>query len=287
MRTVECAEFLQEALPELGLRWAGFRKVRGLVRKRLGKRFAELGLADFSAYRVYLELHPSEWHKLEEMCRIPISRFYRDRAVFASLERDVLPALAAEAIAQGRHELRCWSACCASGEEPYTLSILWHLRLASAFPGLKLRIVATDIDPAMLRRARPGCYRASSIKDLPEDLMRAAFERSGEQYCVRTAFRTVDFVQQDIRESMPDGLFDLILCRNAVLTYFLLSEQQEVMKRVIARLEPGGALVIGLHETLPPSGAGLASWTGARAIYRAPPAAETAPPMRCIAPHPH
>ena len=97
----------------------------------------------------------------------------------------------------------------------------------------------------------------------------------------------MDFAQQDIRESIPDGPFDLILCRNAVLTYFLLAEQQKVMKRVIARLQPGGALVIGLHETLPPSCAGLASWTGARAIYRAPSAAETAPPMRCIAPHPH
>ena len=173
--TVECVEFLQEALPELGLRWAGFRKVQGLVRKRLGKRLAELGLTDLAAYRAYLELHPSEWHRLEEMCRIPISRFYRDRAVFMSLERNVLPALAAAAIAQGRHELRCWSACCASGEEPYTLAILWHLRLASAFPALKLRIVATDIDPTLLRRARMGCYRASSIKELPEDLMRAAF----------------------------------------------------------------------------------------------------------------
>lgn len=275
MKTVECVEFLQEALPELGLRWAGFRKVRGLVCKRLGKRFAELGLADFAAYRAYLELHSLEWHALEEMCRIPISRFYRDRAVFASLERDVLPTLAAEAIAQGRHELRCWSACCASGEEPYTLSILWHARLASAFPGLTLRIVATDIDPTMLRRAHAGCYLASSTKELPEDLMRAAFDRSGEQYCVRTAFRTVDFLQQDIRESVPDGPFDLILCRNAVLTYFLPAEQQQVMKRVIARLEPGGALVIGLHETLPPSGAGLATWSRVRAIYRAPSVAAT------------
>ena len=275
MKTVECVEFMQEALPELGLRWAGFRKVRGLVCKRLGKRFAELGLADLAAYRAYVALHPPEWHKLEEMCRIPISRFYRDRAVFASLERDVLPALAAEAVAQDRHELRCWSACCASGEEPYTLSILWHVRLAPALPGLTLRIVATDIDPTMLRRARIGCYLASSTRELPEDLMRAAFDRSGEQYCVRTAFRTVDFLQQDIRESVPDGPFDLILCRNAVLTYFLPAKQQQVMERVIARLEPGGALVIGLHETLPPSGAGLATWSNARAIYRAPSVAAT------------
>lgn len=82
--------------------------------------------------------------------------------------------------------------------------------------------------------------------------------------------RTADFVQQDIRESIPDGPFDLILCRNAVLTYFLAAEQQEVMQRIIERLRPGGALVIGLHEALPHSCAGFASWTSTRAVYRAP-----------------
>jgi chemotaxis protein methyltransferase CheR len=78
---------------------------------------------------------------------------------------------------------------------------------------------------------------------------------------------------------VPEGEFDLILCRNAALTYFEPALQHEVMRRVIAPMRPGGALVIGIHESLPGDLAGLAPWEGARAIYRklAPAVAEHGP----------
>src|SRR5687767_9866085 len=104
MKDAECAGFLQEALPRLGLRWPGFRKVRGLVCKPIGKRLRERGLADLCDYRAYLEAHASEWERLDAFCRIPISRLYRDRAVFAGLEHEVLPVLAMAKLPQ---PLRC------------------------------------------------------------------------------------------------------------------------------------------------------------------------------------
>ena len=268
MTDSECTRFLQAALPRLRLRWPGFRKVRRLVCKRLAGRLRELGLPDHAAYRAFLESHPGEWNVLDGFCRIPISRFYRDREVFESLERDVLPALAQAAVAAGRAELACWSACCASGEEPYTLAILWRLRLQRRFPGLACRIVATDIEAHLLERARTGCYRASSLEALPPELLAEAFTRRGKELCVRDAFRATEFRQQDIRQAVPEGKFDLVLCRNAVLTYFEPALQHEVMRRVIARLRPGGALVVGIHESLPGALAGLVPWDGARAIYR-------------------
>jgi chemotaxis methyl-accepting protein methylase len=66
-------------------------------------------------------------------------------------------------------ELRCWSAGCAGGEEPYTVAIIWHECLAMRFPTLRLRIVATDIDAQAIKRAERGCYRASSLKQLPRE----------------------------------------------------------------------------------------------------------------------
>jgi chemotaxis protein methyltransferase CheR len=277
MTTLECAGFLQQSLPRLGLRWAGFRKVRRLVCKRMSRRIAELGLANLASYREYLAQHDGEWDKLDEMCRIPISRFYRDRAVFEALEHDVLPALATQAIAAGRHELRCWSACCASGEEAHTLAILWHTRLGPLFASLALRIIATDVDPRVLNRAQVGWYSISSMKELPESLLCAGFERSGSEYRVREMFRTVEFAQQDIRRTDPGGWFDIILCRNAVLTYLMPRGQEEVMTRIISRLRPGGALVIGVHESLPRSCTGLKPWPGTRAVYRALAPPELAP----------
>jgi chemotaxis protein methyltransferase CheR len=91
----QCVEFLQWALPRLGMRWEGFRRVRRQVCRRLRRRLSELGLPDLVAYRVHLEHHPEEWCALDGLVDITISRFNRDRGMFAFLTADVIPALAA------------------------------------------------------------------------------------------------------------------------------------------------------------------------------------------------
>ncbi len=269
MRDAECVRFLQWALPRLRLHWPGFRKVRGVVCKRVARRLRALGLPDLDAYRALLERDATEWPALEGLCPIPISRFWRDRAVFEELGRVVLPALAQAASAAGRAALDCWSAGCASGEEPYTLAILWRFRLQAGFPGLRLRVLATDVDAPPLERAARGCYRASSLRELPPELLAQAFDRSGELRCVQPEPRAcVEFARQDIRIELPAGSFDLILCRNLALTYFEPRLQEETMHRIIEHLRPGGALVVGLHEALPAALEQLAPWPGLRATYR-------------------
>lgn len=263
-----CTDFLQWALPRLGRRWAGYRKVQSLVCKRLARRLHALGLADLDAYRGWLESHPAEWPELDGLLGIPISRFYRDRGVFDAIGREVMPTLARTAREASRPTLDGWSAGCASGEEPYTLAILWRLRAQAAFPGLALHVVATDADAGLLERARAGCYLASSLKELPPDLRAAAFEARGALWCLRPQFRTVEFLRQDLREAMPGGPFDLVLCRNVVATYYAPDVQREIMMRLASRLRPGGALVLGIHEALPEGLAGFAAWPGARAVYR-------------------
>jgi chemotaxis protein methyltransferase CheR len=268
MKDSECVAFLQWALPHMRLHWPGFRRVRGQVCKRIDRRLRVLDLPDAASYRAYLGAHPGEWGPLADLCSIPISRFWRDAAVFESLERLVLPALAAAAQGRADRTLTCWSAGCAAGEEPYTLAIAWELQLAEQWPGLTLRILATDVDPALLERAEQACYQRSSLRELPGAWLTQAFHAREGVYCVRQEFRTpVELVRQNIRDVVPDGVFDLILCRNVVLTYFEPELQREVMGRMIARLRAGGALVIGLHEALP-EGLGLAPWPEARSIWR-------------------
>lgn len=268
MKDADCVAFLQDALPRVGLCWSGFRKVHKLLCKRLSKRLIDLKMRDFSAYRSYLERHVEEWRIFESFCRIPISRFYRDRAVFEALEREVLPALAERAISDKRDDLCCWSACCASGEEPYSVLAVWRLRLQHRFPRLRLCMIATDVDTQLLERARCGCYTASSVKELPSEWLEQVFTRCHGQFCVREALRTIEFVEQDIRKAVPGGTFDLALCRNAVLTYFAPALQRTVMERVIARLRAYGALVVGTHESLPEGMEELASWPAVRNVYQ-------------------
>lgn len=269
MRDAECVEFLQWGLPRLGLLWPGYRKVRRTVCKRLGRRLAELGLADARGYRRLLAETPAEWARLDAMCRIPISRFYRDRAVFDVLAREVLPAAAEAALARGARKVRCWSAGGASGEEAYTLAIIWRFAVAPAFPALALKVLATDVDETMVRRASTGCYGFGSLKELPAAWRARAFVPAGRVRCIRPEFREgVELCWADIRKEMPEAAYDLILCRNLVFTYFAPDLQRDLLGRMLARLVPGGFLVIGSHETLPAGAQGLAPIGSGGPIYR-------------------
>ena len=110
MKDADCVRFLQWLLPQLQMRWPRFRKVRRQVCRRIDRRLIELGLADIAAYQEWIVLHPQELQVLDDFCRITISRFYRDRGVFDYLRRFILPDLAADAQANGRSQVCCWSA---------------------------------------------------------------------------------------------------------------------------------------------------------------------------------
>lgn len=251
MNDTDCTAFLQWALPQLELRWPGFRKVRRQVCKRLRKRMDDLGIADFGGYRSQLAADPEEWQVLDKCCHITISRFFRDRGVFEALRRHVLPDIAARAKREQR-TARIWSAGCASGEEPYTLKILWDLEVGQLYPATPLSIIATDVDEAMLARAREGCFKPTSLHELPPHLTEQAFERAGSLYCVKPAHREgIDFLYQDLRSQTPEPQFDLILCRYIAFTYFSPALQHRVLDRFVERLLPNGYLAIGTHEHLP------------------------------------
>lgn len=251
MTDPECTAFLQWALPRLAMRWPGFRRVRGQVCKRISRRIGELGLSGPSAYRDYLEHNPGEWTRLDGFCRITISRFYRDRALFEYLHDVTLPDLAGDAAEDGT-PLRVWTAGCASGEEPYTLAILWHLSLTRRFPTVRLMIEATDADPVMLARARSAVFDWSSLRDLPREWVQMAFEKVGTQYRLLPPLRqNVNLREQDIRRDMPGGPFRLILCRNLLFTYYADEVQHRIVEEMLARLTTGGILVLGRRESLP------------------------------------
>jgi chemotaxis protein methyltransferase CheR len=265
----EGVAFLQWALPKMGFRWPGFRKVRRQVLRRIGRRMGDLHLASLDAYRGYLEQHTDEWSVLDSFCRISISRFYRDRDVFDCLTDNVLSEAARRVLARGGGELRCWSAGCASGEEPYTLSIIWDLCVGPAFPDVSLRIVATDVESQMIRRAREGVYPSSSLKDLPEAWRKSAFEEADGEFTLKRAFRRrIQWLQQDVRTQTPGGQFDLVLCRHLAFTYFDDSVQRQVIARFVERLDPGGYLVTAKKEDPPDDLPGLEAAHSHLGIYR-------------------
>jgi len=181
-----------------------------------------------------------------------------------------LPACAAAAQARGDSMVRCWSAGCASGEEPYTIRLVWNLGVSTDLPEIGLDIVATDADAGLLQRAAAGVYGAGSLKELPAAYRMAAFDRENGNYRLKPAFRFgVRFECQDIRVVQPAGPFDIVFCRNVAFTYFDEPNQRAVLRAIVARVRPGGFLVLGAHEHLPAAtGQGVQRYSTTAPVYR-------------------
>ena len=221
------------------------------------KRIKELDLGNIQAYSEYLENHGEEMKVLDAICNITISRFYRDRGIFDNIANDVFPSLAEKVRHNQQEQIRCWSAGSASGEEAYTLTIIWKMAvLPEHGRDLSIRIIATDRNTQLIERAENGIYPGGALKELPQEwknqAFEQAFEQKGNEYRVKEEFRQdVQFLEQDIRSQLPKGTFDLILCRNLVFTYFQEDLQYDVFQRIMTKLNPGGYLIIGNHESLP------------------------------------
>jgi chemotaxis protein methyltransferase CheR len=105
------------------------------------------------------------------------------------------------------------------------------------------------------------------LRELPPSWVEQCFEADDSHYCVKGAYRTgISFHCQDIRETMPRGRFDVILCRNLVFTYFLPELQEKVLEQITRHLTTDGVLVIGAHEKLPARSVDYCPLLGCRQI---------------------
>jgi chemotaxis protein methyltransferase CheR len=244
---VEYREFLRTTLPALGLRWRRFRS--GAIRRRLAGRLHEVGFSSLAEYRSHLLAHAEEQRFLTDQLTVTISRFWRNRFVFDSLARNSLPTLLTRL--QPGEPFRAWSAGCACGEEAYSLLLLWEEHFAAA--GHELRLVATDVNRRCLHRAREGRYPASSLRELPLDLRRRYFVNEGGDSVINLEFRQrVVWLEHNLFWDSPFPDNHLILCRNVAYTYFTEPAQHEITRRFHEALLPGGLLVIGRKDRLPP-----------------------------------
>lgn len=235
--------FLADVLPSLGLSPHALR--RRNVRRRITKRMESLGVHDFRTYLRLLRVTPGEREAIRALLTVTVSRFFRNREVFDSVAREVLSPLAAKGM-----PVAVWSAGCASGEEAFTLRILWE-----ELPGRKpdLTILATDIDEECLRRAGKGLYPESSLREVPGKISRRYFREEGRRYRLREdVVRSVVFRKHDLLREAPPGKFDLVLCRNAAFTYFAVPHRVAIATAIAASVPPGGFLVLGRTERLPP-----------------------------------
>ena len=221
----------------------------GLVRARLVKRLRALGLTDFGAYLSVLDRDASrvEFAEMVDALTTNKTNFLREPSHFDFIREQLLPSTAGS--------LRIWSAGCSTGEEPYTLAMLFNDAIAST--GKRdVRILATDISQRVLTLAKAGQYAPEMLAGIPQEwIERYWIRRSGAHGSMHfeatpVLRRLVHFARLNLMEHWPmQGPFDAIMCRN-VMIYFDKDTQQQLIERFWALLRPGGHLFVGHSESL-------------------------------------
>jgi chemotaxis methyl-accepting protein methylase len=254
-------------LDYLGLSWSGYRKVRKGVKKRIAHHMGECGCRTVADYIRLLDQEEGLRNRCEQLMSVSISRFFRDRALWVVLGEHVLPDLIHH---RPIHVLRVWCAGCASGEEVYSLKILWEEGKQRFDPTPDLRILATDMNPHCLARGKRGIFPPSSLKEVPEAMRSRYFLQQNRKqgFAVRPFLkRGIDWRAQHLLSCLPEESFHLIFLRNNLLTYYRKEVKAPVFEKVADRLEPAGCLIIGSHEKLPPSVQGFKRMPAQHAIF--------------------
>jgi chemotaxis protein methyltransferase CheR len=231
-----------------------------LIYSRLSRRLRALKLQTFRDYCDYLAETPSEIENFINSISTNHTKFFRELHHFEHFRAHVaLPF--AQAIARKPHgRLRVWSAGCSTGEEPYTIAVVLTREIHD-FASNDVRILATDIDTDVLRKAARGEYVAASIDEVPKEYQ-TFFPRqqglSGERVVIEEDVRSlVAFRRLNLMEPWPfSGLFDAIFCRN-VMIYFDAPTKAALVERFKRQIKPGGWLYIGHSESLIGSHPGL------------------------------
>lgn len=229
---------------------------RTLVVSRLSKILRVLRLNSFDAYVDYLERGGSakDGQDFVNALTTNLTRFYREDHHFDHL-RSYVGALLSSRPRGSR--LRIWSAGCSTGQEPYTIG----MDLLSAFPDLRrwdFKILATDIDTAVIARAAEGVYPESELSGLSPERARHLEKAGGGMIRVPEAVRElVSFKPLNLIGPWPmKGPFDAIFCRNVAI-YFDKPTQGDVFGRFAGMLAPEGFLYIGHSENLGAGGEGF------------------------------
>jgi chemotaxis protein methyltransferase CheR len=212
---------------------------RPQMERRLRTFFERRGVTRLTDALELLRVDRAELDALLDRVTINVSQLWRHPEQFDHLASTVLPELAAGTT------VRAWSAGCSYGAEAFTLAAVCR----TAIPAARVQIVGSDIDHRMVARAREGVFSEDDARGVPIATMEASFDRVPEGWRAKSALRSMArFEVADLLRIKPRaGSHDLVLCRNTVI-YFSGEVRDELHRRLVHALRPGGYLVVGATE---------------------------------------
>ncbi|RZB30631.1 MAG: chemotaxis protein methyltransferase CheR [Desulfobacteraceae bacterium Eth-SRB1] len=245
--------------------WKRIFKERGLdlsqyrekcLKRRIDVRLRATGVDTYMEYMVVLKRDPSEYDRLFDVLTINVTDFFRDSSTYRIIEDKVIPELVSLKKKQGKKIIRVWSAACATGEEPYSIAILFHEILRDRIDDFLISIYATDIDEKVMKKAKKGEYEAGSVSKVDEKILRRYFNCNLKYNLKEEIKQMVRFKRHDLISDRPLVHLDIILCRN-VLIYFSRDQQVKLFDKFYEALNRGGYLILGKTESLAGKPAGL------------------------------
>ncbi|UPY35629.1 chemotaxis protein CheB [Sediminicoccus sp. KRV36] len=238
----------------------------GTLRRRIERRMGLAGTPGLESYLALLEADPAEAQHLAKDLLIHVTAFFRDPEVFALLAERVIPDMLASHPAG--QALRIWVAGCSTGEETWSLAILFREAIAAAGQDIRLQIFASDKDADAVATARQARYPAVIESAVSPARLKRFFTREDDAWLVNGELRSlVVFTVQDVLADPPFSRLDFISCRN-LLIYLRPQAQARVAALFRFALRPGGILLLGGSETLGANETGFAVVAKAERIWR-------------------
>lgn len=218
------------------------------LRRRIAVRLRARGVHTYAEYARLLKNDQAEHRKLLDAVTINVSKFYRNRELWRSLDQLVIPKL----FDWRARPIRCWSAGCAAGEEPYTIAMTlreYANRNGRERELSKFSVLGTDIDQESLALAKQGKYGSFAFTDIEKELREHWFQPPDHTEVKPEIRRMVKFETCDLIKETFDTGYHLIFCRNVII-YFEREIQEQLFMKFHDALAPGGFLVLGKVETL-------------------------------------
>jgi two-component system CheB/CheR fusion protein len=223
---------------------------KNTIYRRVERRMGLHQIDRIATYVRFLRENPLEIELLFKELLIGVTSFFRDPPAWKQLKDEVMPALLASHPKGG--PLRAWASGCSTGEEAYSLAMVFTEALERVKPAgnFSLQVFATDLDRDAIDRARAGVYPANIAADISPERLRRFFVQDEHGYRVGKEIReTVVFAPQNVIMDAPFTKLDLLICRN-LLIYLDPGMQKKLIPLFHYSLNPGGVLFLGSAETI-------------------------------------
>jgi chemotaxis methyl-accepting protein methylase len=223
---------------------------KNAIYRRIERRMSIHQINRIASYVRFLRENPQEIELLFKELLIGVTGFFRDPAAWDYIQQKIMPKLLAGRLSG--NTLRAWSAGCSTGEEAYSLAIVFKEALEQVKPmeNFTLHIFATDLDRETIDKARQGFYPSGIAADVSPERLRRFFvkEENGYRVC-REIREMVTFATQNVIMDPPFTKLDILICRN-LLIYMTPELQKKLLPLFHYSLNPGGVLFLGSAETV-------------------------------------